>query len=1025
MQMEVGRTGEIVQVEASAVVVDVSRQTLDSVITAKEIQDLPSFSRNFLDLAALAPGVITRDGESIDPTKVAAYRTVGINGRSGTGTRVQIDGIDVTDETVGTTTSNISQDAVQEFQLQRSSLDVSTSLTSSGSISIISRSGGNDYHGGAFYDYFNQDMSARLNFNREAEPINRKRTGVHFGGPIRKEKLFFFANWERHYQTEQKILETPTFPQQSGSAGFPIGIRYTTGRLDWNASSAVRAFYRFNHSWDEATGGDVVSPFSNLDWTNTHTIGVDFNRALFTSSMRFGYTNFNNQIVSKSLGKPFPEFNGQVYYLGVGAFGSGPNSLAPQETYQDNKQLSYDASYLWNKHTFRFGFQYTNIVLGGFANFTGPLQVFGTYDTDALADLRRRGLSVTEPLNFPLESFATGPQNGFFTVEPAHGFAHGGHFNDRYRWYVQDKIKASRRLTLNIGLGWQYDTGYFSNDPLVRRDPALERWGAGFSSRPQQPKSLYSPSFGFVWDATGKGRTVVRGGFYKAYEMNIYNNTIFDESAMIPAGIGPDAYDITHVAGPDGRPINIGNHPDGNYEDLIGRPIGQALPIIVQVHQALNAAYNNFKFDPTKGDSLFKQTTGLNIAAIVPGNQYKIPYALQFNIGVSHELRPGTVLSVDYVVNRGVGLPMLYADFERRRDAGTLNAAAARTRLNTVLAGQTVDQFLTARPTATIGTIGLVNDTIWAGVTGTEFARGEFNVGGFSTYRGLQIGLTGRARAMKWIKDSSYIVSYALGRNENTQGTGRVEFRAATLANRNWNDKSYYGPNGLDFTHIFRAAWLFTAPGGVRLNSGWAFRTAPPLNIFTPNLGGPIAGAQGFFGIDLNGDGGRGTTPRNDILPGVNIGQFGRGIKTFEELNQVISAFNTNFAGKLTPHGQALVTAGLFTEAQLRRLGAVTRPIALIPTSNPYPFHNQLVTDLRIDRPVRIREGMTVVPFADIFNLFNHAPVRTYGGLTERFGALNFNYTAAGGGEQKSDLDLARTRQYNTRRVQVGIRFVF
>ena len=101
--LEVGRAADVVEVAANAVAVDTARQTLDSVIHEEEIKQLPLFSRNFLDLAALAPGVFSRDGNAIDPTKTFAYRAVGIDGKSGTGTRVQIDGIDVTDEAVGTT----------------------------------------------------------------------------------------------------------------------------------------------------------------------------------------------------------------------------------------------------------------------------------------------------------------------------------------------------------------------------------------------------------------------------------------------------------------------------------------------------------------------------------------------------------------------------------------------------------------------------------------------------------------------------------------------------------------------------------------------------------------------------------------------------------------------------------------------------------------------------------------------------------------------------------------------------------
>src|SRR5262249_7752804 len=127
LTLEVGQAGSIVEVTAAAVTVDTARQTVDTIIHTAEIKDLPRFSRNFLDFAALAPGVIVRDGNTIDPTKASTFRTVGILGRSGTGTRVQIDGIDVTDENVGTTVANMSQEAVSQFQLTRSSLDISTS----------------------------------------------------------------------------------------------------------------------------------------------------------------------------------------------------------------------------------------------------------------------------------------------------------------------------------------------------------------------------------------------------------------------------------------------------------------------------------------------------------------------------------------------------------------------------------------------------------------------------------------------------------------------------------------------------------------------------------------------------------------------------------------------------------------------------------------------------------------------------------------------------------------------------------
>ena len=151
--------------------------------------------------------------------------------------------------------------------------------------------------------------------------------------------------------------------------------------------------------------------------------------------------------------------------------------------------------------------------------------------------------------------------------------------------------------------------------------------------------------------------------------MNIFNNLIFDEFDMLPAGLGPDFYDQTYVAGPDGTPINAdGKHPDGDYTDLVGQPIKDVVGLVGQIDTALKAAYGGYKFDPNKGDSFFKSARGLAYGAVIPGNQFKVPYAIQGNIGVQRELRAGTVLSVDYIYNHGVGLPFMRPDFERRRD---------------------------------------------------------------------------------------------------------------------------------------------------------------------------------------------------------------------------------------------------------------------------------------------------------------------------------------------------------------------
>ena len=1025
--LDIGKTGEVVEVSAQGISVDTTRQTVDTIVTESQIKNMPLFSRNFLDLAALAPGVVIRDGGVIDPTKTFAYRAVSVAGSSGTGTRVQIDGIDVTDETVGTTTANISDEAVAQFQITRSSLDISTSLTSTGAINVITKSGTNQLHGSGFYDFYNQDLGARLDYNANSEPFSRKRFGVSLGGPILKDRLFFFGNFERTYQNSQARFDSAEFPQLNVSQAFPTALRYALGRVDWNITSAARAFYKFQHNYDLSTGGTPPSPFQNLDNTNTHTVGLDYSRGRLANSLRYGYVNFNNAIISQELQDKFPSLNGQQYQLNVGSYGAGPNGLAPQATYQDNIQISYDGSFLFGKHTIRFGGGYTHIKLGGFANFAGPLTVNGVFDAGTKADLQKAGQDLKVPQNFPLDSFSLGPANGFFTLAPCHNLPHGCHINNRTGIYGGDTIKLTKRLTLNLGLRWEYDSGFFSNDPNVHREPDLELFGRGFSQTPKAPKNLFSPSFGFAFDPTGSGKTAIRGGFYKAYEANIFNNILFDEFAQLPAGIGPDSYDQSGVFGPDGTPINVdGKHPDGDYSDLVGLPIKDTLPTILRVNNALQTAYSTYKFDPAKGRSLFKTSRGNTFGYQLPGNQFKVPYALQFNIGIQHELHPGTVLTVDYIYNHGIGLPYMGVDFEQRRAASTLNVGNATTQVNKVLAGASVDQYIASHPSATIKSFGLATDAIFQGKT-PYYTRARLFQGGFTKYRALQANLTGRVGDFMRLHDTQYTVSYSLGRAEASAGAGRAEFLTGPFDNFKPNSKQTFGPSGNDYLHILTASAVLRMPFGFQVNSIWRFRSTTPSTLVVPNLGGAISGANGIFGTDLNGDGGvGGGGPRSDVFPGVNVGQFGRDIGSIGDLNKQITAFNQNSAGKLTPAGQALVTAGLFTEAQLKKLGAVVPTVPLVPSNAPNPWHDLFTTDVRLTRPIKIHsERLSISPFLDVINLFNHAPRNNYAGLSAQFGALNFDYVNAPEGQHASDLAAQALRLNPTRQLQLGIRVDF
>ena len=145
-KLTVGKSSETIEVDAGAVQINTDQAGVSDVMTGQQIETLPINGRNFLDVAQVEPGVVLQAGGSFDPTK-AGYSALSVDGVSGRTTRILLDGQDITDETVGTTIFNVSQGAIGEFQLNRSTQDVSGDVTSTGQVLVATKSGTNAFHG--------------------------------------------------------------------------------------------------------------------------------------------------------------------------------------------------------------------------------------------------------------------------------------------------------------------------------------------------------------------------------------------------------------------------------------------------------------------------------------------------------------------------------------------------------------------------------------------------------------------------------------------------------------------------------------------------------------------------------------------------------------------------------------------------------------------------------------------------------------------------------------------------------------
>src|SRR5262252_8855171 len=199
VKLDVGQSAQVVEVQASELAVNTEQATVQGILTAQQIENLPINGRNFLDLAQLEPGVQIQDGTNFDPTKVG-YSSISFGGRFGRTARIEVDGVDVSDETVGTTTQDIPASAIAEFQISQSKLDLSNDLTSSGAVNVTTRSGTNSYHGqayGQFRDHSAIAAALPTPPGLGAPGFERSQYGGNLGGKIIRDKMFFFADGER------------------------------------------------------------------------------------------------------------------------------------------------------------------------------------------------------------------------------------------------------------------------------------------------------------------------------------------------------------------------------------------------------------------------------------------------------------------------------------------------------------------------------------------------------------------------------------------------------------------------------------------------------------------------------------------------------------------------------------------------------------------------------------------------------------------------------------------------------------
>jgi len=1005
LALSVGTTTTVMEVQASDVRVDTQQSEVQGVLTTAQIENLPINGRNFLDLAQLEPGVQLQDGQDFDPTK-AGYTSVSFNGIYGRNARLSLDGQDISDETVGTTVLNVTQGSIEEFQVGRSDLDLSNEITSSGSVIVSTKSGTNKIHGQAFYDF----RDARAGFANGpggiANPFQRNQFGGNVGGPIMTDKLFWFASAERLKQdAAAPVLVGAPFDAFSGSYDAAFKDTYSAGRVDWNAPHGIHTFFRLAYEVNAAasTFGLGFARYANRDNTPAFVGGADFVTGKMTHSFRFGYLKFHNMIADDSGG--LPNVVPGVLLRGAGGLWTGPNYLAPQGTFQSNKQTRYDGGFNVRSHSIRYGFSLNRINGGGFASFFGltPYIRIASKDVNGSA-------TDTDPGNYPIRYVYLGNGLGYYTEKQGFGLPAGGQDDWRAGIYAGDTWKVSHKLTVNFGMRYDRDTGRTDSDlaPIPCSDAVVAFGSAapctsgnlfdslvpGLSAPVRQPNMNLAPQGGFAYDLTGSGKTVIRGGAGIYYENSIFNNTLWDRPGKLKTGLFNAELQLCGSFGTTANIPGVGEITsfDGmSIADMCSEPVKQSAPEWIKLQQyyqqqtkkagaAVNPGYIPYNLTDNFGD-------------IIYAPNYQSPRSVQMNLGIQRQIFGGGVLSVDYLRSVITHIAQNW-DVNHIGAARFFNATAAQNAIAATLAqfkANSIDQAIANGATiADFANNGLDSANTYLGgypssaygipansgaaFPGMNPAWGNMQVFypvGRSVYNGLQANYRQQVKSqIPGFTGANIEVSYAFSRFVSTAGAD--QFFSPGIFDQDC-PTCYIGPGGLDRTHQLSFGGFMTAKHGPMFSFiGHIYSSLPTsLNLETD----PSAASGEIFRTDVTGDGTTG-----DLVPGTMPGAFMRQVKG-NSINRLISRYNSQSANRLTPAGQTLVDNNLFSSAQLQSLGAVTPAISPAPVNqvnNPW----LRTFDSSLAYPIKLRwmgERASLEPSISVYNLFNFS---YFGGLS-------------------------------------------
>ena len=628
VELGLASAGETVQVESSAPLIDAGTITVGQVIDQRTVQQIPLNGRHFLDLTQLTPGSVV---PPVSGSLTVASRGLGANSFITAGQRedsanFMINGVNLNDLAQNQITFQPSINTTAEFKISNSTLSAEYGRSSGSVVNVLTRSGSNAFHGEAFEYARNNYFDARNFFNRKPARMNalrRHNFGGDLGGPVWKDRTFFFLSYEGLRQSQDILLKSTvltaaqraTFAANAntayaklinfipvandasgsvftGSSPGPVKTDQFTGDLSHKISEIdnLHAYYAYQQDarTEPNLQGNTVTGFG--DHRTAHRqIGTINEVHIFSSNVvneaRLGFNRVAIGFVPNTLANP------QAYGINTGVTtGSGLPQISvpsiglnfggpsgfPQGRFDTTGIVSDSLSITRGKHTIKTGGEFRRFVGSSYSQDTGSISFSNVNNFIA-------GLANT---------FSVTPQNvnSRIFIGAAAGF-------------VQDSWKIAPRLTTELGFRYEWNgtpaEGGHRFVNFLQANGALTPVG-----EPYGQNHNFEPRVGFSWDAYGDAKTVLRGGY----------GILVDQ---------PTSNAVTGLTAnpPYATPISVSSGP------------GLAVGTLFQSQAA--------SFGPS---------------AINP--KFSNAYTESYNLNLQQELGPGTVMEIGYIGSEGKHLRM-------------------------------------------------------------------------------------------------------------------------------------------------------------------------------------------------------------------------------------------------------------------------------------------------------------------------------------------------------------------------------